>query len=93
MIFSPLSVLLTTPFIKPFKTGRFFFTYIIPIVPFFVLWDGIVSALRTYSVTEMNTLVKELTNTKTFNWEIRKIKSGPGVILYLLGTKKQGTSS
>ncbi|WP_394750990.1 hypothetical protein [Spongiimicrobium salis] len=89
MLFSPLSLLLTTPFIRPFKWGRILFTYIIPIVPLFVFWDGIVSALRTYSVKEMNALVKDLQGTEHYDWEMNKVKSGPGVILYLLGTKKE----
>jgi len=88
MLFSPISVLLTTPFIKPFKLGRILFTYIIPIVPLFVLWDGVVSSLRTYSVKEMNALVDSLHNKNKLNWNIAKIKSGPGVILYLTGTLK-----
>ncbi|SHI77433.1 hypothetical protein [Aquimarina spongiae] len=89
MIFSPISVLLTTPFIRPFKLGRIIFTYLIPIVPLFVLWDGIVSSLRTYSIKEMNALVEDLKGTENYDWEINKVKSGPGVILYLLGTKKE----
>ena len=89
MIFSPLSVLFTTPFIRPFKIGRIIFTYLIPIVPLFVLWDGIVSCLRTYSVKEMNELVDSLNNNDSFDWKIGREKSGPGVVLYLLGTKKQ----
>lgn len=88
MMFSPISVLLTAPFIRPFKVGRLVFTYLIPIVPLFVLWDGLVSSLRTYSVNEMKTLVANLENTDTYNWEIDRVKSGPGVVLYLLGTKK-----
>ena len=89
MLFSPLSVLFTTPFIRPFKFGRIIFTYLIPIVPLFVLWDGIVSSLRTYSIKEMNDLTANLVGTENYNWEINKLKSGPGVILYLLGAKKQ----
>lgn len=89
MLFSPLSIIFTTPFIRPFKIGRIVFTYIIPIVPIFVLWDGIVSSLRTYSVKEMNELVKDLNESETFNWDIGRVKSGPSVVLYLLGTKKE----
>ncbi|WP_282161208.1 hypothetical protein [Ulvibacterium marinum] len=89
MLFSPISVLLTTPLIRPFKFGRIIFTYLIPIVPLFVLWDGVVSSLRTYSVKEMNGLVKDLNGTEHYNWEIDRVKSGPSVILYLLGTKKE----
>ncbi len=87
MICSPLSVLLTTPFIRPFKIGRIIFTYLIPIVPLFVLWDGIVSSLRTYSVKEMNELIENLNGTENYDWEFNRVKSGPGVVLYLLGTK------
>jgi hypothetical protein len=57
-------------------------------VPLFVLWDGVVSSLRTYSVKEMNQLVSQLNNRKSFEWETGKIKSGPSKILYLLGIKK-----
>ncbi len=89
MLFSPISVLLTTPMIRPFTFGRIVFTYLIPIVPLFVLWDGVVSSLRTYSVKEMNTLVENLDGTNNYDWEINRVRSGPGVILYLLGTKKQ----
>lgn len=87
MLFSPISVLLTTPFIKPFNLGRLLFTYLIPIVPLFVLWDGVVSSLRTYSVEEMNGLVKELNKSDSYIWNIGRIKSGPGVVLYLTGRK------
>jgi hypothetical protein len=89
MLFSPISVLLTAPFIRPFKIGRIVFTYLIPVVPLFVLWDGVVSSLRTYSVKEMTELVSKLEGTEDYNWEIGKVKSGPGVILYLLGTRKE----
>lgn len=89
MLFSPISVLLTTPFIRPFKLGRLIFTYLIPIVPLFVMWDGIVSCLRTYSEKEMRDLVSNLENAHTYDWEIGRLKSGPGVVLYLLGTKKR----
>jgi hypothetical protein len=88
MLFSPISVLLTTPLIKPFKIGRIVFTYLIPIVPLFVLWDGLVSAFRTYSVKEMKALVKSLEGNEFYDWDIDRLMSGPGVILYLLGTKK-----
>lgn len=88
MIFSPISVLLTTPLIRPFKWGRIVFTYLVPIVPLVALWDGIVSALRTYSVAEMNGLIAQLDHKDHFEWETGSVKSGPGNILYLLGYPK-----
>jgi hypothetical protein len=82
-------VLLTTPFIRPFRIGRIIFTYLIPVVPLFVWWDGIISSLRTYSIKEMEDLVKSVENNDSFVWEIGRLKSGPGVVLYLLGTVKK----
>lgn len=88
MILSPISVLLTTPFIRPFKLGRIIFTYLIPIVPLFVLWDGVVSSLRTYSVEEMKELTSELKGTESYVFDIGREPSGPGVVLYLLASPK-----
>ena len=89
MLLSPITVLLTTPFIRPFKIGRIVFTYLIPIVPIVVLWDGVVSSLRTYSVAEMNELISELESKDNFEWETGSVKSGPTNILYLLGYPKK----
>lgn len=89
MLFSPIIVLFVTPFIRPFKIGRIIFTYLIPIIPLFVLWDGVVSALRTYSVNEMNELVANLEGAGTYIWDIAKIKSGLQVVLYLVGVPKE----
>lgn len=88
MLLSPISVLFTTPFIRPFRMGRIIFTYIIPIVPLVVMWDGVVSSLRTYSVEELKAIVASLNNSETYDWDIDKVKSGVGVVIYLLGTKK-----
>ncbi|MEL6812275.1 MAG: hypothetical protein AAFP76_13175 [Bacteroidota bacterium] len=88
MFFSPISVLLSTPFIRPFKIGRIIFTYVIPLVPCFVWWDGMVSCLRTYNIDEMKELMCKVHNNASYHWDIGKLKSGPGVLLYLIGLKK-----
>lgn len=89
MILSPISVLITTPFIKPFNFLRLFFTYIIPIVPLFVCWDGIISCFRTYSIQEMQDIIEKLDQKDRYEWEINRIKSGIGITLYLLATPKE----
>jgi len=89
MFFSPLTVLFATPFIRPFKFGRLLFTYLIPIVPLFVWWDGMVSSLRTYSVPELQELGDGLNHKDRFDWDIQRIKSGPGVLIYMVGSPKQ----
>lgn len=85
MLLSPVSVLFVTPFIRPFRWARLLFTYIIPVLPLCVLWDGIVSSLRTYSVPEMNGLINALSGAQNYKWETGRLASGPAHILYLLG--------
>ncbi|MBT1688281.1 hypothetical protein [Dawidia soli] len=88
MMLSPITVFLVTPFIRPFTVGRIVFTYLIPLVPLFVLWDGVVSSLRTYSVSEMKNLVAGINGSESYDWKIGRIRSGPGAILYLWGRSK-----
>ncbi|MEJ2114071.1 MAG: hypothetical protein P8X62_10425 [Flavobacteriaceae bacterium] len=88
MLLSPINVLLLTPFIRPFKFGRILFTYLIPIIPILVCWDGIVSVLRTYTLKELNQMIRELNNYEDYIWKIDKIKSGPSMVTYLLAYKK-----
>lgn len=85
---APINAILTAPFIRPFKFSRIIFTFILPILPLMIWFDGVVSNLRTYSEKELDMLTKNLENGESYNWEISKIKNGPGFILYLLGYKK-----
>jgi hypothetical protein len=87
--FSPIAVLLMTPFIKPLKFDRILFTYLIPIIPLFVLWDGIVSVLRTYTVTELKQMILEVSNHALFDWEVGIAKGSPTDVLYLLGIPRK----
>jgi len=86
MLLVPLMVLLMTPFIRPFRWSRLFWTYALPVVPVAVLFDGMVSCLRTYSVEELRELTNRL-NTDSYQWDIGTLKStaGPIPITYLIG--------
>ncbi len=53
MLFVPLGALLVTPFIRPFRWSRLVFTYVIPVLPLLIVFDGIVSCLRVYSPDEL----------------------------------------
>ncbi len=88
MILSPVNVLLMTPFIRPFSFGRLVFTYLIPLVPLFVMLDGILSALRTYTIPEMNELISRVNGHENYEWKVGRQKSGPAGILYLIGSPK-----
>jgi hypothetical protein len=85
---SPIAVVLMTPFIRPFNWSRIVFTYLIPVIPLFTFWDGIVSVLRTYSVDELHEMVSSLTDTDSYLWEIGESKSGSVSVLYVVGLPK-----
>ena len=84
-LFSPIALFIFTPFIRPFSWKRLLFTYIIPVVPLFVWWDGLVSVLRTYSEKEMTALVQSLNQYDKFSWQIGTKKSRGISVPYLIG--------
>lgn len=88
MLFVIPNVLLLTPFIRPVRWTVLPFIYLVPVIPLYVLWDGIVSILRTYSKRELDDLILTLKNSDTFNWEVGHQKGKPASIGYLLGTPK-----
>lgn len=88
MILSPIATWAMTPFIRPFNFRRMFFTYFIPAVPFFVMWDGIVSAFRTYTVDELRAMALQ-TEAEGFEWTAGVTNAPYGYkITYLVGVPK-----
>ncbi len=87
MSLTPLLVLFVTPFIRPFRWSRLLWTYLVPIVPFVVLFDGIVSCLRTYTPAELKLLTAELSDETQYRWEIGEQRAERAVlpVTYLLG--------
>jgi hypothetical protein len=84
-LLAPVLILLVTPFIRPMSFKKIFFTYIIPAIPFFTMWDGFVSILRTYSIKEMKEMTDSLQK-DGYVWEVGKVKvKGPLNVLYLMG--------
>jgi hypothetical protein len=58
-IFIPLLVLLVTPAVRPVSWLQLLFTYLIPILPLLIFWDGLVSHLRTYTPAEMEEMSRD----------------------------------
>ena len=84
VVLTPLFVWMATPFMRPFTFQRFFWTYILPMVPFTCLWDGIVSQLRAYTVAELRDMCE---GSAPMRWEAGQIPiaKGHGRLTYLLG--------
>jgi hypothetical protein len=58
--FSPTSVLLMTPFIKPLRWHRLLLTYAVPLIPALYFWEGLVSTLRCYTISELEDMVRSV---------------------------------
>jgi hypothetical protein len=87
LLLTPLFVAIATPWIRPFRWSRLLWTYLVPLVPLTICWDGIVSQLRAYSVPELQELTQGL---DTYDWQAGQVEIGttPGSLTYLLGTPK-----
>lgn len=75
-----------TPLIRPFRWSRLLCTYVLPIIPFVLLFDGVVSCLRTYQTQELREMVKDLSGIE-YEWEVGEHSRGLGIvpITYLVG--------
>lgn len=86
MLLVPLNVLALMPFARPMRWGYLVFTYLIPILPILLFWDGMVSMLRIYSPRQMAELIRDF-KCSDYEWEIGEIavRGIPGRLPYLIG--------
>lgn len=80
----PVAFVLCTPFFKPFRFDRLLFTYLLPVIPFCTVWDGIVSILRLHDPRRLEELAREVDN--SYTWKSGKKRHPLGFkISYLVG--------
>ena len=86
LLLNPLVVTLTLPFWRPFRWPWLLFT-LVPILQAFILWDGIVSWLRIYSVEELRALVAKIEVPDDWVWDIGTLPLGKAPLhgTYLVG--------
>jgi hypothetical protein len=86
-----LLVFVTTLWMHPFRWSRLFWTFVIPVIPFVVLFDGLVSCLRTYRPQELREIIGKLTG-REYQWDVGEHLSGSGriPITYLIGCPREG---
>ena len=85
LFFFPFIFLVATPFIRPWRFSRFFFTYLVPLIPLFTMWDGSVSILRLYTPEHLLQLTKDI-NVPNYTWQAGRVKHKTGAkVIYLIG--------
>ena len=81
----PLTVLLTAPFVKPFRIERLIFTYLIPILPLVIFIDGFLALFKLYAPRDLDELTAFIDQRK-YVWRSGKLDNERGgKIIYLLG--------
>lgn len=53
MVVLMIASLLLVPLVRPLSLSRVLLTYVVPLIPLLVAWDGTVSALRAYTPDEL----------------------------------------
>jgi hypothetical protein len=83
----PIVAFVNTLRIRPLTLRRILWTYVIPVVPLALTWDGVVSCLRSYEPMELHGLVDRLENTSSYRWDIgRTERRNDGFcVTYLIG--------
>lgn len=81
-----LLVLLMTPFVRPLRLRQVLLTYVLPVLPVFISWDGAVSNARTYTEEDLRELLAGL-EAPDYRWEIHhpQAPGAPATMLTLLG--------
>jgi hypothetical protein len=86
MFFIPFLAWALTPGIRPFRWSRIFLTYLLPAIPFVLLWDGVVSCLRTRTPEELLQLARPFCD---FEWKAGYSKGSWLPAVYLIGLPRK----
>lgn len=70
VVFATLGVFFLMPFIRPRKLSWLVLTYLIPLIPLLVLWDGVASCFRVYSPRELEAIIDSVPGNDRYHWEI-----------------------
>jgi hypothetical protein len=85
MLLMPLFAWVLTPRMRPFRWSRLLLTYLLPLIPFVVLWDGLVSCFRTRTPQE---LLRLTTPFPEYDWTAGYAPGSWLAPVYLIGRPK-----
>lgn len=85
IVLHPIGLFLLTPFIKPFSFKRLLFTYIIPLIIFFTIWDGVISIMNLHYEKDLISLINN-DKFSSYHWTIGTLRNKFGMkIVYISG--------
>jgi hypothetical protein len=77
----PLATFCLVPFMRPFRLSRLIWTYLLPVIPFVMSFDGVLSCLRAYLPAELEELAAGV-GAGHYTWEVGET----GAVTYLVGS-------
>jgi hypothetical protein len=80
--------LFTAPFVKPFSLKRLLFTYIIPVNLLTVLYDGVISVLKSRSYNYYRHLVEDISD-NDFTVSVVRYHNWKGALIFIKGNPAQ----
>ena len=85
ILIPPLTLLLT-PAIRPVSWRQLVCTYLVPILPVLIFWDGLVSHLRTYTKTELESMMSQCA-AQNYRWTVSTVpmRGVPDGLPYVIG--------
>jgi hypothetical protein len=83
-VLMPLAGFLTAPFARPFRMARVFWTYFIPVIPFVLFFDGVISCLRAYSQKELSVLAAQV-KAGNYVWQVGERSGALAPVTFLVG--------
>lgn len=84
-LFTPLYLWLLTPFLRPFRWRRLLWTYLVPVVPLYCWWDGIVSTFRAYRADELLRMAGTVGGNHRWRAGTTPLGRLPGRVTWLIG--------
>ncbi|MDC3961391.1 class I SAM-dependent methyltransferase [Polyangium jinanense] len=57
------------PFVRPLRASRWALTYLVPLIPTLVAWDGTVSAIRAYAPDELLAIARSVPGGDAYDWD------------------------
>jgi hypothetical protein len=86
MLLMPVFAWVLTPGMRPVRWSRLLLTYLVPLIPLVVLWDGLVSCCRTRTPQELLELVRGFPQ---YEWMAGYAPGGWLAPVYLIGRPKR----
>jgi hypothetical protein len=89
--FGVVPAALLSVLVLPFSLYRLFFTFVVPVIPFILLFDGCVSALRTYEPNEVQNILVTVEGSSDYDWTF-EVKNIPLTRVSYIGVPKKFNS-